>query len=312
MLKYILVLCLSINLAWAAGSAKLIDFMVSESGVVELLGRYGIKGADAEQVKSYVASSIVALNSKGQKITKSELAETLSRLPVTGQDATYRKELQVLLDKSDGTLQKDDVVKAINHIIYLANRHGKSVIITCSECVNESLAKNGFKFTVEAIKSAKTVELLTNVIPSKPAELNSFISARMRKLGVGDYSKVTPDLVSPTEEKSLAIFLALSESGTKEQKDLIGAVKRLSTTNGKVNIIDPANPHKFWRELSTDMSPDTLKGWTQTLNEVADKRAKEGISAEEAFFKSLKEKADKNPELKKEYEQLKAKRCFFK
>jgi len=313
MLKYLMILSLTAQLSYASGSAKLVDFMVNGSGVVELLTKYGIKGTDAAQVKAYVGSAMAAFSSSGSStMTKEEFLKVLSNLPVTGNDANVRMGLQQLLDKSEATIQKKDVIAVINDIIYLANRHGKSVIITCAECVNESLAKEGFKFSVETVKNTTSAALLKNVIPSKPEELDKFISARMRRLGMGDYSKVTPDLVSPTEEKSLALFLALSESGTKEQKDFIAAIKNISTTNGKVNIIDPKNPHKLWRELSEDMSPETMKGWTQTLNEVAERRTKDGVTVEEAFFRTLKDKADKNPELKKQYETLKTKRCFFK
>jgi predicted Zn-ribbon and HTH transcriptional regulator len=313
MLRYLLVISLTCNLAFASGTAKLADYLLNGAGLVEVLARYGIKGEDAQAVKSYVTSAMKALEEKGSVISKADFTSIISGLPVSGEDAKIRKELQMLLAKTDGSFNKDDVVKAINHIIYLSNRHGKSVIITCAECVNESLAKNGFKFTVETLKDAKSVDMLAHVIPNSPAELNTFITTRMRRLNLGDYSKVTPALVSPTDEKSLALFVALAENGTKEQKDFINAIKNISkSSDGKVNIIDPKNPHKFWRELSEDMSPETMKGWTDTLNEVAAKRAKEGGTAEEAFYNVLKEKADKDPALQKQYEQLKAKRCFFK
>lgn len=312
MIKYLIILSLTANLALASGTTKLVDYVISSSGVVELLTKYGVKSSDAQLVKGYLGSALASLNSGKKALTREEFQKLLSNLPVTGTDANIRMGLQKLLDTPEAQIEKKDVIGVINNIIYLANRHGKSFIITCSDCMNESLAKEGFKFTVETVKNVKSVELLTNVIPSNPTELNKFVGARMRKLGMGDYSKVTPDLVAPTEEKSLALFLALAESGSKEQKDFIDAVKRVSTTNGKVNIIDPKNPHKFWREIADEMSPETMKGWTSTLNEVAEKRAKEGLSAEDAFYKVLKEKADANPELKKQYEALKAKRCFFK
>ncbi|MGZ3806764.1 MAG: hypothetical protein ACXVCE_01660, partial [Bacteriovorax sp.] len=197
-------------------------------------------------------------------------------------------------------------------IIYLANRHGKSVIITCAECVNESLAKNGFKFTVENIKNSSSVKVLNEVLPKNPAELNTFITSRMRRLGMGDYSKVTPDVVSPAEEKSLALFLGLAESGSSEQKALVASIKKLSTRNGKTNIIDPKNKQKFWKIVADDMSPQDMSGWTKTLNEVADRAEKDNIETEEAFYRTLKEKAQGNDYLMKQYETLKAKRCFFK
>ena len=295
----------------ASEGAKLIDFILSGSGIVEVLGKYGIKGNDAKMVESYVGSALIALGSK-KSVTKQELMDILSRLPIAGSDASVRKELQILLDKSEGELRKEDVVKAINNIIYLANRHGKSVIITCAECVNESLAKNGFKFTVENIKNSSSLKVLNEVLPKNPAELNTFISSRMRRLGMGDYSKVTPDVVSPAEEKSLALFLGLAESGSPDQKALIAAIKKLSTRNGKTNIIDPKNPQKFWKVVADDMSPQDMSSWTKTLNEVSARAEKDNVGTEEAFYRTLKAKAEGNDHLMKQYETLKAKRCFFK
>lgn len=305
-----LILCMSAT-AFASGAVKLVDFMISGSGVTEILGKYGIKGNDAKLVESYMASSLNALGSK-KSLTKEELKSVLSKLPVTGPDASVRKELQILLDKSESEISKDDVVKAINNIIYLANRHGKSVIITCAECVNDNLAKNGFKFTVENIKNSSSIKVLNEVLPKNPAELNTFISSRMRRLGMGDYSKVTPDQVAPSEEKSLALFLGLADSGSAEQKALISSIKKLSTRNGKTNLLDPKNPQKFWKVVADDMSPQDMSGWTKTLNEVAARAEKDSVATEEAFYRTLKEKAQGNEYLMKQYETLKAKRCFFK
>ena len=310
MYKYLLVLCLSINVSYAS-AVKLVDYLVSGSGIAEILAKQGIKGNDAKQVQSYVASSLMALGNKST-LSKAELYKVLSALPVTGHDADMRKGLQMILDTDADKIQKKDVVNAINNIIYLANRHGKSMMIACAECVNESLAKEGFKFTVETVKNASATKLLNDVIPRNPAQLNTFISGRMKRLGMGDYSKVTPTLVAPEDEKSLALFLGLAESGSAEQKDLIASIKKLSTRNGKVNIIDPLNPHKFWKVLADDMSAQDMTGWTKTLNEVADRAEKDRVTSEEAFYRTLKEKAQGNENLTKQFETLKAKRCFFK
>ncbi len=310
MYKFLLVLCLSINVSFAS-AVKLVDYLVSGSGITEILAKQGIKGNDAKQVQSYVAASIAALGNKST-LSKDELLKVLSNLPVAGKDADLRKGLQMLLDTPADKIQKKDVVNAINNLIYLANRHGKSVIITCAECVNDRLAKDGFKFTVEAVKNASAQKLLNDVIPKNPAQLNTFISGRMKRLGMGDYSKVTPDMVAPEDEKSLALFLGLAESGSAEQKALIASIKKVSTKNGKVNVIDPKNPHKFWKVLADDMSAEDMAGWTKTLDEVAARAQKDGVTAEEAFYRTLKDKASGNEELTKQFETLKAKRCFFK
>jgi predicted Zn-ribbon and HTH transcriptional regulator len=313
MKKTLITLSLTALLAFNAnaGTAKLVDYMVSGSGVVEILAKYGINGSDAKMVESYMGSALAALASK-KNVTRAELTEVLAKLPVTGADANVRKELQLLLDKSEGQLTKEDVVKTVNNIIYLANRHGKSIIITCAECVNDNLAKNGFKFTVENIKNASTTKVLNEVLPKNPADLNTFISSRMRRLGFGDYSKVTPDVVAPSEEKSLALFLGLAENGSSDQKALIASIKKVSTRNGRTNIIDPKNPQKFWKIVADDMSPADMNGWTKTLNEVASRAEKDNVTTEEAFYRTLKEKAEGNDYLMKQYESLKTKRCFFR
>lgn len=314
MFKFLVILTLVMNLsasAYASGTTKLVDYMVSGSGIVEILGKYGIKGNDAKMVEGYMGSALMALGSK-KNLTKKELYDVLAKLPVTGQDANVRKGLQMLLDTPENQIKKADVVNVINNMIYLANRHGKSVIITCAECVNENLAKDGFKFTVETIKNSSAVKVLNEVLPKNPNELNTFISSRMRRLGMGDYSKVTPDVVSPAEEKSLALFLGLAENGSQDQKNLIAAIKKVSTKNGKTNIIDPKNPQKFWKIVGDDMSAQDMNGWTKTLNEVSARAQKDNVSTEEAFYRTLKEKAQGNDYLMKQYESLKAKRCFFK
>jgi hypothetical protein len=313
MYKFLVVLALSTNLTFAS-SVKLVDFLVNGTGVTEVLGKYGIKGQDASQVKSYVNASLNALNLNSATPTKKDILDSLAKIPMTGQDANIRKELQVLLDKPESQFTKDDVVKSINHLIYLANRHGKagSVIITCSECVNDSLAKSGFKFTVETLKDSSTKKVLTEVLPKNPKDLNAFIAARMKRMGAGDYSKVTPDLVSPDEERSLGLFLGLAENGNAKQKELVKAVMEVSKTpNGQVNLIDPKNPHKLWKLLADDMSPEVMDGWIDMLKQVA-KEGKSSPSKKDAFYSYLQKKAGNDPVLNDQLKALKAKKCFFK
>jgi hypothetical protein len=313
MYKFLLVLCLTANVSYSAVTVQLADFLVSTSGLAEILAKQGIRGNDSKQVQSYVASSLAVLGSKNSTMTKADLTKILAALPpATGKDAAARKELEALLQKDASQVKKADLVNAINNLIYVANRYGTSVIITCAECVNENLARDGFKFTAGALKDAKSNQILSEVIPKNPAQLNTFISSRMKKLGMGDYSKVTTTSVLPEDEKSLALFLGLAENGSTEQKALVDSIKKLSTKNGKTNIIDPKNPHKFWKILADDMSPEDMAGWTKTLNEVAARAEKDKVTAEEAFYRTLKDKAEGNDYLMKQYEILKAKKCFFK
>lgn len=311
MMKCILAFFLSIQLAFASGTTKLVDMVLSSTGTSQILTRHGIKQSDAGLVENYLATALASLGSK-RSLSRAEFLDVLSKLPLTAQDATIRKELQVVLDKSEGKLLKEDVVRAVNHIIYLANRYGKSVVITCSECVNENLAKEGFKFTIANIKNSSTKKLLNDVIPGNPADLQNFISSRVKRLGLGDYSRVSPQIVSPSEEKSFALFLALMENGSPEFKKLAQAIKNISTKNGKTNLIDLQRPNKFWKVAINDMSSLEMATWTKTLNEVSVLAEKEKISPEEAFYKILKERTRGSETLMSRFKAVKQKRCFFK
>jgi hypothetical protein len=60
------------------------------------------------------------------------------------------------------------------------------------------------------------------------------------------------------------------------------------------------------------MSPEIMSGWSKTLDTVSARAEKDGVSAEEAFYRTLKDKAQNDEGLMKQYETIKAKRCFFK
>lgn len=316
MKKYLLLSLLILansTLSYGAVTGKLADYIVSSSGLKQILDKNGIYGTDAKQVLSYVDSSIYSFkNVKDQKVERDELLAVISKLPVTGKDATIRKELQVLLDKSDGNIKKEDVVTAINHLIYLANRYGKSVVITCAECVSDSLMKNGFKFTVENIKNAESAKILSELIPNNPKDLNTFISSRVKRLNLGDYSKVTTKIMLPSDEKTFALFLALLDSGNAEFKALGQSIVDLSTKNGKTNLFDPKDPNKLWRLVSTDMASGEAVKLTATLKEAGELAQKENLSAEVAFNRILKKKSEGSDELFAKFKSIKSKRCFFK
>lgn len=296
------------TIVYGAGTVKLVDYMISSSGLTELLSKNGIKGVDAKQVESYVATSISSFGA-GKTLTQKEFAEVLSKIPATGEDATIRKKLQLLLDKSDANIKKEDVVEAVNSILYLANRYGKSVVVTCADCVSDSLTKNGFKFTVENIKNAGSAKLLADVIPSNPKDLNSFIRSKSKRLGFGDYSKVSAQFITASEEKSLALFLALAESGSVAHKDFAAIIKKLS----KDNLFNPRDPNKLWKIVTSDVSDEHIVRMTSLLNEVDAVLAKEkNMKIEEAFYQVLKKRSEASGELFQKFKNIKAKRCFFK
>ncbi len=294
-----------------ASGVKLVDYLVSSSGLVGLLVKHGVSAKEAGQIEGYVFSSLNSL-APGKGLSASEFNKILSNIKMTGQDAKIKKELQVLFDKSGGEVTKEDLVKSINNIIYLANRYGKSILITCADCVSESLSKNGFKFTVENIQNTTTRKILMDVLPSNPRDLQNFISAKVKKLGLGDYSKVRPGVISLDEEKTLALFLASYENGSPEFKAVADSIKKLSTKNGKTNLFDPLDPNKLWKLVTTDFSSQELYRMSSTLDEAAELSSVEKLKVEEAFNRVVKKKAEKSTELMEKYKLIKNRRCFFK
>lgn len=317
MLKLIVALSFFFNLSsnvWASGTAKLVDYLISEAGVLEILATKGIKGKDASLVQSYVKIALKSLGAK-KTITSKELNTIFQILPSNSSDSKIREELKILLSKSESDISKDDIVQAINKIIFLADRHGKSIAITCANCINETLTAHGFDFSIKKLKNSKVKDILESYIPKNADDYHNFITTHARNANMGDYTHVTPEEVAPIEEKAMATYFGILELGTPNQKKLAETIKKLSTKDGKTNLFDPKNKHKFWKifaDEGDEMSEKDIKGWTETLNEVAVLAEKEDMNIEEAFYKTLKQKADGNEKLMSQLEILKKKRCFFK
>lgn len=309
----ILLLLLTMTAANAAGG-KLIDFLLFDSGVAEVLTKNGVDAIAIPRVKRYVSNSLQALTLSGKKPTKAQLKEILNGLGGTQQDLKVKQSLIKLLDKPESQIKKQDVVTAINSLIFLANRHGStgSTMLACAQCVSDVLSKNGFKFTLEEINNTTARRVLDQTLPKQPRQLTNYINTKMAKFNFGDLSRVSPRLLRPEEEKSLGLFLGLAEAGNKKQKALIEAVRDFSTDqNGVTNLIDSRNPHTFWKLFSEDMDDETVEGWTKILKE-ANSNADGQTNKKDAFYTALKKRAGDDEYMNDQLEFLKKKNCFFR
>lgn len=316
--KLLFTLLLSLSLtAFASGTGKLVDVLISESGVVEMLAKRGIEGVPAQKVSSYVKNSLISLSFADRVPTKRELLEIIGGLGGSESDVTMRRQLQSLLDKDVEKLSKEDVVTSINNLIYLANRYGTrgSTVLACAECVSDVLKRNGFKFTLEVLEDKASREVLTSILPRKPKDLQNFISTKMRSLNLGDFSRAGKDLVSPEEERALGLFVALADRNspaTKVQRDFIESILEVSKdSSGRVNILDSNNPHKLWKMFDKDLDPEYMKEWTDLLREVAEE-GKDQASKKESFFKVLEKRAGDDPVKLEQVNMIRSKGCFFR
>lgn len=296
----------------AKTSEQLIDTLFKSKTLGEKISYFEIDKADALVLQNYISLSFQSLSTKNVLSAK-EFKSKLSGSKNFELDIKIKNELKNIISKQSNEIQKEEFISAINDIIYLASRYGNKNLINYSDCSNDSLDKYGFKFSVVQLKTSKTKKVLEDYVPTSPKNIKKYISQKMQKLKWGKYDKFSSMLVSPFEEKSLALFLALAEHGTAEQKEFIEAVIQLSTPNrGRTLLLDPKNQHKFWKVFSSDVTEEDIKGWTSTIEDTNSKIKAGKHSIEEAFYKVLKEKAQNNAFLLKQLDTLKSKRCFFK
>jgi hypothetical protein len=298
-----------------ASAIKLIDVLINDSGLEQSLSKFGVRGTSSTQVRSYVKNSIESLSPYSG--TRGASAKTLRRhvqsIPAKGNDLKHKKELLTLLNKSESNMSEADLVKAVNSLIYLANRYGSksATVLACSACVSEKLSNLGFKFTLEVMSNKQSKKVLTQMLPKNPRSMTNFINSKMNKFKLGNFSR-SGNLVAPEEEKALGLFLGLKEIGTKQQKELISAVENISkSSDGSIDLLNPKNPHKLWKLFSEDISDSDMSGWTKLLNEVASK-SQGKVSKKDTFYEILEQRAAKSPEFQDRVQILKNKNCFFK
>lgn len=309
------VFCLCWHYAvYSASSIKFIHFLVTDSNLVEALAKNGIRGQEANYVKTSVANSLKALSTRRNQLDTQTLRTLLDQLPVSGRDVQLRAELLRIIETPSEQVSPDDFVQAINHLIYLSNRYSlrSSSVLSCSECVSGALAARGFKFTMEEVLNQQSKKVLTEILPQDPRELRQFIQTRMRRYEFGDFSKATTDIVGQEEERSLALFLGLKEFGSPSQKNFISAVEQISRNDaGMIDLLSKQRSHKLWRLFSEDMSDEQLEGFTKLMREVDQESRGKNVSLNDAFFRVLQRKAGDDIALQERASQLQRKNCFF-
>lgn len=318
-LKFLSTLFLAMTLTvHAAGGGKLLDLLVNESGLLELLTKNGIEEVAARQVQNHVKNSLTSLGLSANASGES-LQRVIASLSNSGEDRKIKQSLLRLMNQETESLSKGDVVEAVNNLIFLSNRHGVrgSLVLACSECVNENLFVHGFKFSMEEVSRPAVKKLFeSNIIPNNPADLNRFISGKMKRLGFGDYSRASSKLVAPEREKSLAIFLALAEKNspaTKVERDFIDSVIAVSTTpSGQVKLLNEENPHSLWSTFAINGADEEyLSGMTTILKETAE-RGKGNVSKRDAFFEVLDDTiGTTSKEAQDGVANLRLQNCFF-
>jgi len=297
-----------------ASVGKLAEFLVSDSGVVEMLSRRAVDQEVIPSVKSYVRNALLAIGTNKQKPSAENLVKAIEKMRINKakypEDYAKKEALLSLLDKNAKEVSEQDLKDAINNLIYLANRRGNKTkaMISCAQCVNEQLANNGFIYTFDKITDTKIGSII-NTIPKDPrSRLVNVIKPGLKKIGG---TKSYMGLVEPSEDKALSLFIKVLEKGTEKQKRLAKAVLNVSKdSSGNVLLLNRKNKHKLWKLFVEDMNDDVMDGWIDILEKTSTK-AESGSSYKQAFYDTLDEIAGENDELKKHSDFIKRNDCFF-
>lgn len=309
-----LLLTVSLSVQSNAAGGKLLDFFLNGSGILEVLAKHNISGEAANEIGRYLELSLKSLNISGQMPSRQQFTAIIEGLGGSPEDLRLKRQLQELLAKDVDSLSKNEVVDAINNIIYLANRHGNTAtaVLGCARCVSDELSLHGFRFTMKELADDNARSVLTQVLPKKPQDVRRFISSKFQAYGLGDFSRVNSRLVAPEEERALALMLGLYEAGNAKQKELVKQIFEASKdSSGQIKFLAEGGENKLHLLFTEDMDDEYIEYWTKTLRNVAAERKESGEPMKEAFFKSLRKEAGDDPVAVEQIELLRAKKCFF-
>lgn len=313
-LVFSLLLVATLSFQASAAGGKLIDFLLNGSGILEVLAKHNIKGEAASEVGRYLELSLKSLNISGQMPSRQQFVAIVEGLGGSPEDLRLKNQLKQLLSKDADALSKDEVVSAINNIIYLANRHGNTAtaVLGCARCVSDELSLHGFRFTMRELSDSNARDVLTSILPKNPQDVRRFISSKFQAYGLGDYSRVSSRLVAPEEERAMALMLGLYEAGSAKQKELVRQIFEASKdSSGKIKFMADGGENKLHLLFTEDMDDEYVEYWTKTLRGVASDRKESGDSMKESFFKTLQKNAGDDPVANEQIELLRAKKCFF-
>ncbi len=304
-----------------AAGGKVIDLLLSETGLMRVFAKNGFEKANARAAQSQIELAIKSLLGDSEVVPKAGLLKAIGEIENTPANKQIKLELAKVLNKEGDEVSKDDLVSLLNNLVLLAGVKG-SLVTACGECAAGPLAAEGVKVALKEITDESILQLINkNVIPNSPRKLNQFISDRMQRLGLGDFSKVSSDVVTEGDKEALAIFLAMADKSspaTAVQRKFIDAVLNFSKNGDQVDLFSPSNPHKFWNSFSnSDMDNDLLAEITEVLNRAADETS-DLSQRQDAFYDVLRKRADgiKDPKQREvvlaKVKSIEEKSCFFK
>ncbi|MDD0851486.1 hypothetical protein HBN50_00195 [Halobacteriovorax sp. GB3] len=301
-------LCSALTTQTLAAS-KVLDYLLSASGVEEVLYKKGFDPQAAQMQAKNIVVSLKNLSPDENRLpTLQELESAIEQIPDAADKAEAKKILAVLNQDAD-KVSKDQLVDSFTQFTYIADRHSLRSInrIACTAC--------GEGATIIEV-SNKTVNDSINRMKKRfktDKQLESYIKKSMRKMKLGKYSSKEID---KGDLLALATHIDLMANGSSEMKTVMSSLKRASYSKNGTDLLGAG--HNFATKLLLEeQNPEQLLEWAARFDRVTALRKSDNTSFEEAFKKTLREDIDKAQGSRKEamqkaYDDMEVENCFFK
>jgi len=308
---------LSVSITTQASVVKVFDVLLDKSQFEFLMQSRGIMNRGViGQVRKNVRYSLQDLAKSGDGSMKE--IKSMKRLIKSPSDKEKYNRMVKRLSKDTKSITRSELVESINDLVYLSQRYGlkKRAILACAPCVNKDLSEAGFTFTLNELKGESSKRIFKEMTrrAKTPETSAKYINEQVRIQKLGKSAKVKAH-----EEEALIYMLLIPKHGTADQKRLYNAMLKVSKTkNGKVDLFDSSNGHKFFNIFSDNLSSPEVNLWEELLEDTAKVMDDEGLPTMDAFYSVLQKRADgvadeaERASLMSKLDFIKAEGCFGK
>ena len=296
---------------------KLGDLLFNEKLLKNTLKGFNIPDAEAIRLSRYARISVNSLTQSRQQSVKNnkELISYIKNLNAESSldPSTKIKTTDILnasLNKNVDKMSKDDLIRTLSNLYYVAGISGKNIMGVCATCNKETPLIPGLDFIITETNSSTTKNLFTKMINSKdPDILSKDVSGMLRSLGIKDSN------LAPIDERPMALFLALKESGSPAQSAYVNAVMQLSQTSAKRNgdrEFGDLLEHRLWNNQDLFDNNEFLPEWTKLIQEVSAYKKRTKYSVEKSWEDTLTIRAGHDVDKNTKLQSLLKKGCFMK
>jgi len=301
----------------STAALKLGDLLFNEKLLKNALKGFNIPDEEAIRLSRYARISVNSLAQTRQKSVKNnkELMSYIKNLnhESTIDPTTKLKTTDILnasLNKNVDKMSKDDLIRALSNLYYVAGISGKNLMGVCATCNKETQLIPGLDFLVTETNSTTTKNLFTKMINSKdPDILSKDVSGMLRSLGIKNSN------LAPIDERPMALFFALKESGSPAQSAYVNAVMQLSQTSAKKNgdrEFGDLLEHRLWNNQDLFDNNEFLPEWTKLIQEVSAYKKQSKSSVEKSWEDVLTVRAGHDADKNAKLQSLLKKGCFMK